>query len=121
VTGGSGDDEVGRDLGPVYDRALALSRVGNNPAIADELLALMLAELPSQREELVSAFSAREHAGLRRLAHRLRGSAGCCGMPRLEHACHAVEMAVDARAEADLPLLVAVLVEQVDAVLALKC
>jgi two-component system sensor histidine kinase BarA len=109
-----------KSLGATYDRALALSRVGGNPAIADELLELMLAELPEQRQGLLATYAEGEHKGLRRLAHRLRGSSGCCGMRPLEQACHAVELAVDNGSDADLPILVAALIGQVDQALALK-
>ncbi len=113
------DDDAREATGDIYDRELALSRVGGNPAIADELLSLMLKDLPEQRQALLSALEVGDHEELRRRAHRLRGSASCCGMPRLERACQSVELAVQNQALEDVTLLSAALIEQVDAALAL--
>lgn len=115
-----GDEDAGASTGKIYDRELALSRVGGNPAIADELLGLMLKDLPAQRHALLSAHHDGDHDELRRRAHRLRGSASCCGMPRLEGACQSLELAVRNQAWADVELLLAALIEQVEAALMLS-
>jgi len=77
-----------------YDRALALHQVGGNPAIADELIGMMLAELPSQKTAMSVAFLAADHEVLRQVAHRVHGSASCCGTPAIKQASAALEAAI---------------------------
>ncbi len=62
--------------GDVYDRGQALAVTGGNARIADELLSLLLRELP---------------------AHKLQGSATYCGTPALKAAALALEHAAQAR------------------------
>ena len=77
-----------------YDRALALHQVGGNPAIADELIGMMLAELPSQKSAMSVAFLDADHQALRQVAHRVHGSASCCGTPAIKQASAALEAAI---------------------------
>ncbi|MBI5461825.1 MAG: response regulator [Gammaproteobacteria bacterium] len=62
-------------------------------ALAGELFAMLLAELPRQREQLVNAFRAADWTSLRELAHKIRGSAAYCRAPDLEHAAADLETA----------------------------
>ncbi len=59
--------------------------------LARELFAMLLAELPLQREQLINAFRAADWTSLREHAHRIRGSAAYCRVLDLEQAAAALE------------------------------
>jgi len=97
----------------IYDRHEALNQVGGNACIADELLSMMLAELPEQALDLDAAILAGDIEGLARIAHRINGSASCCGAPALAAACRALRRGIQAYADKDIPLLVELLQDQI--------
>mgnify|MGYP001812257747 CR=1 FL=1 len=105
--------------GPVaYDRALALHQVGGNPAIADELIGMMMAELPSQKAAMSAAVTAADHQALRQLAHRIHGSASCCGTPAIKQASAALEAAILQGDQAQAPELHDALQAAIDGLIA---
>ena len=104
-----------QDDPPIYDHQLALEHSGGNPAIAAELLEMMLSELPDQQQQLQSALQSSDVAKLAELAHRISGSASCCGTPALGSACRALRTGIDQHAEADIPFLVELLQDQIGA------
>jgi two-component system sensor histidine kinase BarA len=61
--------------------------------LARELFAMLLAELPQQREQLIRAFRAADWTSLREIAHKLRGSAAYCQVQDLEQAAADLETA----------------------------
>jgi two-component system sensor histidine kinase BarA len=79
---------------PAYDRALALHQVGGNEAIADELIGMMITELPDQRAAMRTALEHGRLEALREEVHRIHGSASCCGTPAVKQACQALESAL---------------------------
>ncbi len=79
-----------------YDRELALNKVGGNSAIADELLELLLADLPKQSSSLRTARNKLDAKSVREVAHRVHGAASCCGTPALKHAAMELEDAATA-------------------------
>lgn len=81
---------------PVWDDAAALAAVNGLRSQAMQLRALFLAELPAQRDAVVSAASAGEIAGLHAQLHRLQGSCGFVGAARLSVAVRALRDAPDA-------------------------
>ncbi len=83
--------------GDVYDRGQALAVTGGNARIADELLSLLLRELPAQEAALLELNAGGDEAGLAELAHKLQGSATYCGTPALKAAALALEHAAQAR------------------------
>ena len=76
---------------PTYDRKLALSKVGGNPGIADELLEMLLADLPDLSAALQSAHRELNCESLREVAHRIHGAACCCATPALKRAAMNLE------------------------------
>lgn len=78
----------------VYDRQLAVSIAGGNPQIAAELFDLLIQELPHQREALSRAYTADDRVELRKLTHKLVGSASYCGTPALKAAAQDLEAAL---------------------------
>lgn len=75
---------------PIWDDTSALPSVAGNHATLASLRKLMLADLPQQRDRILTdptAQSAREEL------HRLRAACGFCGALRLAHAVIALEQA----------------------------
>jgi HPt (histidine-containing phosphotransfer) domain-containing protein len=79
----------------------------------------MLRELPRQQQRLQSAMRTGELDTLAQLAHRVSGSASCCGTPALGSACRALRTGIEQHAKEDIPLLAESLQEQIQALLAL--
>jgi HPt (histidine-containing phosphotransfer) domain-containing protein len=86
---------------PVYDRDKAVSIAGNNPSIADELLDLLIQELPLQLEYLRLAYAKGELELLRQTTHQLHGSASYCAASALKAATLELEVAI-VEAQGDL-------------------
>lgn len=70
----------------VYDREASIRLAGGNEQVADDLLAMLLAELPRQQRGLQEAFREGNMEELGRIAHKLHGSACYCGVPALRAA-----------------------------------
>lgn len=75
----------------VYDQQLAIDIAGGNPQVAAELLGLLIRELPSQQEALKRAYVAGDLVELRKISHKLHGSASYCGTPALKAAAQDLE------------------------------
>src|SRR5690606_26585876 len=63
-----------------------------------ELLTMLMAELPQQRDQLRAAFRAADWTSLRELAHKIRGSAAYCQVKDLEQTAARLETACRAGA-----------------------
>ena len=74
---------TGREIEPPAPETALSSR---RQALARELYAMLLAELPQQRAQLSKAFRAADWPSLREIAHKLRGSAAYCQVRDLEQA-----------------------------------
>lgn len=68
-----------------YDTEDARIRAGGRAGVADELFAMLCRHLPSSRAELRSAQERKDSHALLTAAHRLKGAAAYCGVPRLRH------------------------------------
>lgn len=68
-----------------YDIEDARSRAGGHAGVADELFAILCQHLPSSQAELQSAHDRNDRQALLAAAHRLKGAAAYCGVPRLRH------------------------------------
>ena len=98
-------------------RARAVRIAGGSPALADELFAMLMEDLPEQRATLVEALRAGDHERLRGCAHQIHGAAAYCGVNRLREAARALESAL-ARGEAEAaPALTESLLAEVDRLL----
>ena len=71
---------------PVRDLPEALRRSGGSQDIADSLLEQMLAELPSQTEDLAAAVAASDWPAARGLVHDIRCETALCAVPALHAA-----------------------------------
>jgi len=78
-----------------WDECIALA--GGNAALARDLIGMLRAELPGQREKIRHAFSRSDWQNLWDEVHRLHGSTAYCGVPALRHTAAALEVAIKAR------------------------
>lgn len=76
------------------DWQLCLKNAMNNPQLAEELLAELIATLPTEQRAFAKSFAMQDWQTLREQVHKLHG--GCCytGVPDLQQACKALERAV---------------------------
>lgn len=67
----------------LIDEADGTRRAGGRADVARELLAMLARSLPESRDELERAHTAGDLQSLHAAAHRLKGAAAYCGVPRL--------------------------------------
>jgi len=67
------------------DIPLCLKLANNKPALARDMLTMLLAGLESEKQQGNSALNANQHEEAGELIHRLYGSSCYCGVPRLKH------------------------------------
>ncbi|MFO8155520.1 MAG: Hpt domain-containing protein [Thiohalospira sp.] len=75
---------------PEIDWKLAIERAGGQEALATDLHAMLLAELPGHIEVLDQALASTDRRHLADPVHRVTGSCRYCGVPRLEAAAEAL-------------------------------
>lgn len=71
------------DTPPLLDPDDALERAGGRPEVAAELFTMLCRSLPATAETLQEAHDTNDLDRLRDAAHRLRGAALYCGVPRM--------------------------------------
>ena len=69
---------------PIIDREDGLTLAGNNQDLADDLLALLIKNLPADLATIQAAHASNNEAELKKLLHKLRGGVAYCGLPRLK-------------------------------------
>ena len=74
--------------------AQCYTTAGGNRALADELLDMLLAELPAQRQAIQRAYLDHDMLSLHSQVHRLHGSASYCNVPDLKDSAAALESAL---------------------------
>lgn len=80
----------------VLDETLGLQLAGGNAALAADLLAMLLEDLPRQRHRLNEAYASGDRGEFLEHVHRLHGSACQCGVPALRAAAARLESAIKA-------------------------
>lgn len=73
------------------DWQLALRQAANKPELARELLHMLLEFLPEVRNTLEEQLVGEKPEGLVEIIHKLHGSTGYSGVPRLKKLCHLIE------------------------------
>ncbi|EGT5683191.1 two-component sensor histidine kinase BarA [Cronobacter turicensis] len=73
------------------DWSLALRQAANKPDLARDMLQMLLAFLPEVRNRVEEQLVGEEPEGLTDLIHKLHGSCGYSGVPRLKNLCQLVE------------------------------
>ena len=66
------------------DVLLSLRLANNKPALARDMLIMLLQHLDAERKEINAAFEAQDYSTQEELVHRLYGSCCYCGVPRLK-------------------------------------
>jgi|GEM_PF-2474059 len=76
---------------PVVDKVLARRISGDREALAEEMMALLIADLPRYRRQLNVAWQHHGAEQLAEISHRLGGGCRYCGAPQLAAACDKLE------------------------------
>lgn len=74
------------------DWQLCLTLANNNAEIANDLLTLFIADLPSVIQNMTKSFNSEDFHALKDQAHRLHGATCYCGVPRLKIAVQNLEV-----------------------------
>jgi two-component system sensor histidine kinase BarA len=93
------------------------ANTGGNRILADELLNMLLAELPAQRQALERAYLANDMPALHSHVHQLHGSASYCNVPLLKDSAAALECALLTQALEVIPARYATLCAAIDTAL----
>lgn len=75
----------------VYDEELSLRLANGKRELAHELLQMLLAELPNQRDQISTLTKNQDFQALKQVVHKIHGSASYCGLPALKAAAAFVE------------------------------
>src|SRR5512134_2441663 len=108
------------DVTAAYDRVLATQIAGGSAEIAAELLALLLKELPGQREALKRAFASNDAQAVWEINHKLHGSVRYCGAPALIAATRSLENALQRAPLQDTAAAFNRLIREINRLLQLK-
>jgi two-component system sensor histidine kinase BarA len=76
---------------PVYDRDLSLQLAGGKADLAEQMLGMLLEELPQLCEQANDAAAANDADTLFRAVHKINGSTRYCGVPALGEAADQLE------------------------------
>lgn len=110
------DAEI-QTLPPIFDRGGFLSRCMGNQALAAKLVGVFLGTLPKEKHALESATATIDLDEVRRIAHRVQGTAkNICAVP-LAEAAFLVENAAVQRDVASLYTHLETLNAQIEAIL----
>lgn len=69
---------------PLIDKETALKLAGNNPQLADDLLSMLIQQLPNDLTNIEQAYQQSNYTELSQRLHKLRGGVAYCGLPRLK-------------------------------------
>ena len=86
----------------IFDLELSLSAANNRPELADELLTLLIANLPIDQKSINDAFTNSGPEQLRTAVHKLNGAVRYCGVPRLANAVDKLETIVKSGPDEDI-------------------
>lgn len=73
------------DLTGSVDIQLCLKLANHKPALARDMLSMLLAGLEAEKEQINQTLNAEQYEEVGELVHRLYGSSCYCGVPRLKH------------------------------------
>lgn len=72
------------DVSDVVDLDLSLVRADNRPALAKEMMDMLVESLPVDIEQLNIHFQQQDYPAMGFIAHRIKGACCCCGVPKFE-------------------------------------
>jgi two-component system sensor histidine kinase BarA len=76
---------------PVYDKELSLQLAGGKADLAEQMLGMLLKELPHLCEQANDAAATNDADALFRSVHKINGSTRYCGVPALGQAADQLE------------------------------
>jgi len=80
---------------PVYDETEGKSLAGNNVQLAQELLEMLIKELPAHKQNLEQARDNGNTENLKNYIHKLHGATSYCGVPQLRFSANELEKLID--------------------------
>lgn len=95
----------------------SLKQVGGKAQLAEELIAMFVAELPISRKSILSAYQAKHYQALKDELHKLGGGCAYAGVPRLKKIINELSAALNTSQNDHLDKLVDALNKEVDAIL----
>ena len=101
----------------IIDWELSTKLAGNKRHIAEELLNLLIKNLPGELAEMKKAYKNNDTEKLLLAIHKLRGALCYCGVPRLRNAILTLEMALRRNKESEIETLFAQFEFEVDELL----
>ena len=104
---------------PGFDTATLLRITGGNTSLAEELIGMLLHELPKHRAEIHRAYDAGDLVRLAEHAHTLYGGCAYCGALSLKSLSGALEHLAKSDAQQHIKQAIAALDTEIDRVLAL--
>lgn len=87
---------------PSLDWSLALRQAANKPDLAREMLQMLLEFLPAVKDQVAACLAGHHTENLKEIIHKLHGSAGYSGVPRLKQLCKELEQQLRAAAPIDV-------------------
>lgn len=89
----------------IIDWELGIKLANNKREIAEELLALLIKNLPNELQDIKTAYEQKQDDVLLQRLHKLHGAVCYCGVPRLKQIIFALETALKQNKLADIPSL----------------
>ena len=83
---------------PIYDKDLSLQLAGGKPDLAEQMLDMLLKELPQLCEQANAAAAANDADTLFRSVHKINGSTHYCGVHAIGEAAEEIEVEIKAGA-----------------------
>ena len=81
---------------PIYDKDLSLQLAGGKADLAEQMLGMLLKELPELCEQANAAAAINDSEALFRHVHKITGSTRYCGVPALAEASDELELEIKA-------------------------
>ena len=78
----------------VIDTELGLSLANNKADLAENLLKMLVDELPATKKSLLAIYKQQDYEALHKEVHKLHGGCCYCGVPRLKTAAASLETAL---------------------------
>lgn len=100
------------------DWELGIQLAGNKRELAEEMLAILVKNLPTELIELQKNKKSNNYHELLRLVHKMHGALCYCGTPRLKNAASQLESALKKNNFEDVPMLFDALILEANNVLA---
>ena len=83
------------DKEKIIDFDLSLNLANQNKDLADELLQMLINDLPNTKDESIKLMDKQELENLKHVVHKLHGSCCYCGVPKLKQATNILESSLN--------------------------